>query len=112
RGHAETSHPCHSVSEHCIPPCGSDLRTDPPDSIAVLLLTCRCASLADSASEVRGAQDLHIGLRTGAAPHDGPELHEREGVGNLEGVLGVLFDEEHRGSRVAQLEDGAYDLVG
>ena len=48
----------------------------------------------------------------GADPHDLPELHERERVGDLQRVLRVLLDEQHRGACVAQLEDRLHHRLG
>ena len=48
----------------------------------------------------------------GSVPDDVAELHEREGVGDLEGVAGVFLDEEDGAAAVAQLDDGFDDGLG
>ena len=66
----------------------------------------------DPRAEVRGGEQFHVGLGAGPTHTIVPELHERERVGDLQRVLRVLFDEQHRGAGVAQLDDRLHDRLG
>ena len=63
-----------------------------------------CAHRADllaPRAEVRGREQLHVGVLTQSDPDDRSQLHERDGIGGHQRVLRVLFHEQDRRSCVA-----------